>query len=104
MFFHAATAVDESVRIAAADRAGRERLLPGCARPPRTTPGRRMRAAAGTRHELADARGTPAPGATLAPQRPLITPSFPSVRVSQDVLRYFRPCRGRWIYYPFPRG
>jgi hypothetical protein len=41
---------------------------------PRTTPGRRMCAAAGTRHELADARKTPAPrgypGPAAAPDHP----------------------------------
>jgi len=60
-----------------------------------------MRAAAGTRHELADARETPAPGATLAPQRPLITSA--SRRHGPVTKRYTASRRhvGRWIYYPY---
>jgi hypothetical protein len=141
-------AVDAPVRIAAADRAGRERLLRYCARPPfalerlreldpehllyETTkpglggtatvhltplqlldhlaalvppphvhrhryfgvlaPNAPLRAAV-TQHELANARETPHPRATSTPRRPLITPSFPSVRAGQDVLR----CSGRRV-------
>jgi hypothetical protein len=76
-------------------------VTPTVDRPPRAMPGKRVPAAAGTRRELEDPRATSASGATRAPQRPLITSSFPSLRISHDVPSCSRPrVGGRWIYYP----
>ncbi len=45
-----------------------------------------MSEAVGARCGLANVRATAGPRAALSPQRPLITPSFPSIRVNHGVL------------------
>ncbi len=71
-------------------RSAHRLATPTVHRPSRATRGRRMRAAARTRHELADAREAPAPWATHGP---VATPGHPvaaSAWPSQAVLRSSR--------------